>query len=271
MIKGNKTMLKDYVALTLQRLGVQVSRSPSSGFEYLLQKQRYRKHTVSLMGMPFEIADGHSFYYSHREIFIDEIYKFKCDSKQPTIIDCGSNYGVSILYFKQLYPGAKIVGVEADPCIYEILNNNIAKTNINSVTLLNKAVSNHIGSIEFFSEGADGGRVHKMDEPKNTSSVDTVALDDLIDGQVDFLKMDIEGSETDVLCASRKLNKVKQLFIEYHSFVDETQNLGDLLSCLAKNNFRYYIHTQFCSKKPLIDDQIQLGMDLQLNIFAKQL
>jgi hypothetical protein len=136
---------------------------------------------------------------------------------------------------------------------------------------LNKAVSNNIGSIEFFSEGADGGRVHKMDDPKNTSSVDTVLLDDLIDGQVDFLKMDIEGSETDVLCASRKLNKVKQLFIEYHSFVDETQNLGDLLSCLAKNNFRYYIHTQFCSKKPLVDDQIQLGMDLQLNIFAKQL
>ena len=88
---------------------------------------------------------------------------------------------------------------------------------------------------------------------------------------IDVLKMDIEGSETDVLCASRKLNKVKQLFIEYHSFVDETQNLGELLSCLAKNNFRYYIHTQFCSKKPLIDDKIQLGMDLQLNIFAKQL
>ena len=271
MENNNKTMLKDYVALTLQRLGVQVSRSPSSGFEYLLHQQRYRKHTVSLMGMPFEIADGHSFYYSHREIFIDEIYKFKCDSKQPNIIDCGSNYGVSILYFKKLYPGAKIVGVEADPCIYEILNKNIAKTNINSVTLLNKAVSNHIGSIEFFSEGADGGRVHKMDDPKNTSSVDTVLLDDLIDGQVDFLKMDIEGSETDVLCASRKLKKVKQLFIEYHSFVDETQNLGDLLSCLAKNNFRYYIHTQFCSKKPLVDDKIQLGMDLQLNIFAKQL
>jgi FkbM family methyltransferase len=270
MIDSNKKMLKDYVARTLQKLGVQVSRSPSSGFEYLLQKQRYRKHTVSLMGIPFEIADGHSFYYSHREIFIDEIYKFKCDSKQPTIIDCGSNYGVSILYFKQLYPSAKIVGVEADPRIYEMLNNNIARTNINSVTLLNKAVSNHIGSIEFFSEGADGGRVHKMDEPKNTSSVDTVALDDLIDGEVDFLKMDIEGSESDVLCASKKLNKVKQLFIEYHSFVDETQNLGDLLSCLAKNNFRYYIHTQFCSKNPLIDNQIQLGMDLQLNIFAKQ-
>lgn len=271
MIKSNKTKLKDYVALTLQKLGVQVSRSPSSGFEYLLQQQRYKKHTVNLMGLPFEIADGHSFYYSHREIFIDEIYKFKCDSKQPTIIDCGSNYGVAILYFKQLYPDAKIVGVEADPYIFEILNNNIAKTNINSVTLLNKAVSSHIGSIEFYSEGADGGRIHKMDQPKNTTSVDTVVLDDLIDDQVDFLKMDIEGSETDVLCGSKKLNKVKELFIEYHSFVDETQNLGDLLSCLAKNKFRYYIHTQFCSSKPLVEDKIQLGMDLQLNIFAKKL
>jgi len=211
MIKRNKTKLKEYVALTLQKLGLRVSRSPSSGFEYLLQQQRYKKHIVNLMGLPFEIADGHSFYYSHREIFIDEIYKFKCDSKQPTIIDCGSNYGVSILYFKQLYPDAKIVGVEGDPYIFEILNNNIAKTNINSVTLLNKAVSNHIGFIELYSEGADGGRLHKIDQPKNTIRVDTVVLDDLIDGQVDFLKMDIEDSETAVLCASKKVEQGKRI------------------------------------------------------------
>ena len=262
--------MKKHILLFLQKLGIKITKSPNSGFEYLLQKQRYKEHTVNLTGTPFEIADSHSFYFSHREIFINEIYKFKSDLKMPTIIDCGSNYGTSIIYFKQLYPDARILGVEADPYIFEILKSNIDKQSYKNITLLNKAISKQKGPIQFFSEGADGGRTHKMDEPRHIYEVDTIALDDLIEGQIDFLKMDIEGTETDALCNSRKLSNVKQLFIEYHSFVDEKQKLGDLLSCLSKNNFRYYVHTQFCSRKPLIEKETQSGMDLQLNIFAQR-
>ena len=109
-----------------------------------------------------------------------------------------------------------------------------------------------------------------MANPKNTYKVGTINLDDLINGDVDFLKMDIEGAETDVICNSIKLRKVKQMFIEYHSFQDDNQKLGMLLSSLSKNNFRYYIHTQFCSNKPFVENNTQLGMDLQLNIFAKR-
>ena len=105
----------------------------------------------------------------------------------------------------------------------------------------------------------------------HTYKVDTVLLDDLINGhEVDFLKMDIEGSESDVICHSNKLKKVNEMFIEYHSFVDCDQRLGDLLSCLTENGFRYYIHTQYCCKKPFMQVESQLGMDLQLNIFAKR-
>ena len=115
---------KNQIAILLQTLGLKISRLPNSGFENLLKKKRYKKHTINLTDMPFEIADGHSFYYSHREIFLDEIYRFQSDKKDPVIIDCGSNYGTSIVYFKQLYPDSKIIGVEADPNIFEILKNN---------------------------------------------------------------------------------------------------------------------------------------------------
>jgi hypothetical protein len=36
-----------------------------------------------------------------REIFVNGIYMFKCDTDKPTIIDCGSNIGMSILFFKR--------------------------------------------------------------------------------------------------------------------------------------------------------------------------
>jgi len=58
------------------------------------------------------------------------------------------------------------------------------------------------------------------------------------------------------------------LFIEYHSFTDGGQQLGELLSCLTSNNFRYYISTIFSSEKPFSEVKTQNGMDLQLNIFA---
>ena len=263
-------ILKEYISVLFQKLGIKIIESPSSGFEYLLKKDRYEEHTVKLTGVPFDISDGHSFYYSQKEIFIDDIYRFQSDKKDPLIIDCGSNYGTSIVYFKQLYADSAIIGVEADPYIFEILTNNIKQRSFSNITLINKAISEEKSPITFFSEGADGGRIHNMDNPKNSYNVETIALDELIDGEVDFLKMDIEGAETDVLCDSKKLDKVKQMFIEYHSFTDENQRLGDLLSCLSRNNFRYYIHTQFCSKNPLVHNESQLGMDLQLNIFVKR-
>jgi FkbM family methyltransferase len=253
----------------IRNMALKLSRLSFSGFEYLLLKKRYRKISVNLLGRPFEIADGVSFYWSHKEIFIDEIYKFRCDSDNPVILDCGSNYGTSILYFKSIYPNSTITGIEADPEIFKILKKNI-NNRYSDISLLNKAISNKKGPIKFYTEGADGGRAHKINDSSQTNIIDAISLDILIDKKIDFLKMDIEGAETDVLCDSKNLKNVQQLFIEYHSFVDERQKLGDLLTVLSKNDFRFYIHTQLCSKKPLLEDKTQLGMDLQLNIFAKR-
>ncbi len=143
---------------------------------------------------------------------------------------------------------------------------------LKNVTLLNKAVSNSNEPLSFFREGADGGRIYSLKESKEVIKVDSITLDNLLDQlvHVDFLKMDIEGSESDVIVSSENLGNVQQLFIEYHSFKDAEQTLGAMLEKLKESGFRYYIHTQFCSPKPLIVEELQLGMDLQLNIFAKR-
>jgi FkbM family methyltransferase len=261
---------RELIASILKKHGINVAFSQKSNYEYLLDKPRYNEYIVSLLGNEFVIADSLSFYYSHREIFIDEIYKFNSKHDDPVILDCGSNYGTSILYFKSIYPDAIITGVEADPDIYKVLSKNIDRRLFSNVKLINKALTNNKGPMIFFSEGADGGRIHVNADATNIFEIETIPLDDLIEGQVDYLKLDIEGAETDVILSSKKLSQIGQMFIEYHSFIEEKQKLGDLLTCLSENKFRYYIQTQFCSKKPLIDSKTQLGMDLQLNIFAKQ-
>ena len=252
----------------LHKFGYQVSRFEASPYENLKEAARYKNMSIKLLGKDFVIADAASFYWNYREIFIDNIYKFKTEKKDPVILDCGSNYGSSIVYFKEIYPGAKITGVEADPKIFELLSQNIKRQNLSGVHLINKAISNSNKDVLFYHEGADGGRISPIKTSKQSFRVPPIHLDELIDGPIDFLKMDIEGSETEVLCASRKLKDVSQLFIEYHSFVDSVQTLNLLLKKLSTTGFRYYIHTQFCSSRPLTEKVVQLGMDLQLNIFA---
>lgn len=55
------------------------------------------------------LPDAPSFVYQFKEIFFDEIYKFKTQKNNPIIIDCGANAGISILYFKKLYPNSEII------------------------------------------------------------------------------------------------------------------------------------------------------------------
>ena len=262
--------MKNFLILFLKNMGLALNKYPRSGFEYLLNKKRYEVQTVNLLGTPFDVSDAHSFYYSHREIFIDCIYKFNTKQKIPKIIDCGSNYGTSLVYFKSLYPRSEIIGIEPDPNIFTILEKNINIRKYNGVTLINKAVSSKKGKVKFFIEGADGGRIHSMSESKGSYEIETLRLDDVIDDEIDFLKMDIEGAETDTICGLKKINRIKEIFIEYHSFADKNQTLGKLLNFLKQSGFRYYIQTIFCSPRPLIEPELQLGMDLQLNIFAKR-
>lgn len=260
--------MKSTISKLLRRFGLKVARVEDSPYEHLLALPRYEETTVTLLGQPFRIADAASFYWSHREIFGAEIYRFPSATDAPVIVDCGANHGTSVVYFKQLYPAAKITAIEPDPRIFERLAWNIGQRGFAGVSLVNKAISNEAGPLKFFHEGADAGRVHFMDGAKATFEVEPVALDSLLGEPVDFLKMDIEGAETAAICASEKLGNVAQIFIEYHSFAGAPQTLDALLRKLADAGFRYYIQTQFCPARPLVAVECQLGMDLQLNIFA---
>ena len=107
-----------------------------------------------------------------------------------------------------------------------------------------------------------------MKNSKGFIDVETLKLDDIINDEVDFLKMDIEGAETDVLLSSKKLDQINQMFIEYHSFHDSDQKLSQLLEVLSQNRFRYYTQEIFCPNNPFLKTESFNRMDLQLNIFA---
>jgi len=239
--------------------------------EKIKMAPRYKHISTPILGKSLSLVDGQSFYYSYWEIFEQEIYCFSSHKKEPLIVDCGSNVGLSILYFKTIYPQSKIIGFEADPDVYPILESNLTRFGYDDVELHNKALWHEETTLDFAVEGADAGRVAKeqKDEFKRRVKVPAVCLSNYLSEPVDLLKLDIEGAETAVIkeCAGC-LHRVNNLFIEYHSFWQEPQTVDDILSILKDANFRVSIHSQFASPKPFVKQPLHLGMDLQLNIFA---
>lgn len=187
-------------------------------------------------------TDMLSLYIEYKDIFIREIYRPNTTKSAPIIIDGGSCIGISVLYFKLLYPNAKIICFEPDPEIYKILQQNITQNNIADTELVMSGLAETTGVAYFEPDGSDGGKI--VDANKSTQ-INVVKLSDYITTHVDFLKLNIEGKELPVLLEIESANKLKdidELVIEYHGWYNDTQKLGDILNLLARNGFRYMIH-----------------------------
>lgn len=236
----------------------------------LKEYPRYQKGITSLFKYPLKFVDSASLLFMYNELFKQEIYKFKTSKPNPYIIDAGANIGLSILYFKQLFPQSEIVAFEPDPELLAVLKENLTTFGYNDVQVISKALWDNETTLSFFQEGADGGRIATAIDKESMITLPTTKLRKYLEKPVDFLKIDIEGAEARVLkdCQDLLVN-VERLFVEYHSFIGQEQDLPLLLSVLKNSGFRLNINNPgLVSKQPLSGVNTYAGMDMQLNIFG---
>ncbi|MCC7145356.1 MAG: FkbM family methyltransferase [Phycisphaeraceae bacterium] len=245
------------------------TRQVDAEWERLRRMPRYTPTVTDVLGPPLELVDAASFLYMHQEILERQIYRFRCARPDPLIIDGGANIGLSIIYFKRLFPQARIIAFEPDPTLFATLTRNMAAFGHPDVRLLPLALWNQHTTLEFESEGADAGRMVAMQEGSRRLTVSAVPLGDYLCDPVDMLKLDIEGAETEVVmsCAAR-LAAVRHLFVEYHSFSSQPQTLHTLLDIFHRHGFRVHIQTPLVSPQPYWARREHLGMDMQLNLFG---
>ena len=154
---------------------------------------------------------------------------------------------------------------EPDEEIYGYLSRNLSRNNLlENVVLHNAAVWTHSKGVAFASDGADGGHVEECPGGRVVPSVD---LKEMLLGEkcVDLLKMDIEGAETVVIPTLKHvLNRVRNLFCEYHSWGTE-RTLGNILAILDEAGFRYRLLPVGGSATAPFEHH---GFPWQVNIFA---
>ena len=230
---------------------------------------RFTPCNTNIHGWDLMIPDSASFLSAFKEIFVQEIYAFKADISSPKILDLGANIGLSVLYFKRLYPKAEITAFEADPKIFQYLMKNVHGNGYTDVKLINKAAWHEDGIVKFCYEGADGGRVaYPGDE--DLVEIDAVDISEFLkDREFDFLKMDIEGAEEFVFPACKGyLPGMRFVFIEYHSKAGQSQSLDKIISIMTAASFRIHVHSVISSPSPFVELKVESGFDMQLNIFA---
>ena len=150
-----------------------------------------------------------------------------------TIVDIGANYGqYTVLFAAFAGPAGKVVAFEPDPSARVLLERNVRINGFGPrVTIEPLAVSDASGTHEFFAR--PGGAMSSLQRAGlgtnagaadvSRFQVDTVTLDDYLErhgpGDPDWLKIDAEGAEINILRgASRLMRGRTKIVCELHPY-----------------------------------------------------
>jgi FkbM family methyltransferase len=178
------------------------------------------------------------------DLFVKTTLKFEADHPAPRILDCGANIGLATLYFKKLYPRARVVAFEADPVIHAVLSKNLLRNGAADVETVNAALWTTTGEIEFWCEGADSGAVGRVSDLRRpTRLVPSLRLRDVLEKeQVDLLKLDIEGAEQAVLAdCEDAMGNVRAMCLDLHEFDPLRRSAPSVLGLLERAGFAYTV------------------------------
>ncbi|OGJ15743.1 MAG: hypothetical protein A2632_02195 [Candidatus Pacebacteria bacterium RIFCSPHIGHO2_01_FULL_46_16] len=175
--------------------------------------------------------NAEEFHELKREIFTTQVYYLELSNPAPHILDGGAHIGLSTLYFKQLYPLAKISAIEPLAENAFFLEKNIFENQLADVHTVHAALAEHAGTVHLYYDKSEAGwfstasvYAGAWNGAQTTTSrvVPTVSLSFFLEQEhFDLVKLDIEGAELGVLSAARTLLRAADNYlIEVHERKD---------------------------------------------------
>ena len=190
--------------------------------------------------------------------------------KGDVILECGGFHGcMTIALSKWIGKEGKIITFEANPKNAEILRQNVKLNNLSNVIVEEKAVGSYNGKIDAFK--AIGPRRHFLLRSKK---LDSVKLDNYIDYNPTFLKVDVEGYELEVLKGAQKiLNKSPKLAIEIH--YEQLHRYGasvsEILKLLDLRRYHCWVQWSEAEEPRVFDGKEQISAHVHLFAVPKHI
>lgn len=145
--------------------------------------------------------------------------KIKSLNLSGTFVDAGANIGNHTLFFSTECNADKIISIEMDKKIFEVLSTNVNENNLQNVTLINVGVGEQekFVSISDVNE-TNVGMTKVLDDGGDTK---IVTLDSILENEnnISLIKLDVEGYEKNAL-----LGLTKTLSLQSPILVTELEN-----------------------------------------------
>lgn len=154
--------------------------------------------------------------FANPQVFAKKYLKIE----DPVILDCGANDGRTAGYWKKCFPKSLILAVEADPQMAALLTQNTK--NEPAIRPFHLILSDIDGLVEFYpnipGKGTEQGSIYKQSKDKwywpsqvsrkpilvPSKKLDTFCKD-LNIAKIDFLFLDMQGGELQMLKASKTI------------------------------------------------------------------
>jgi FkbM family methyltransferase len=160
--------------------------------------------------------------FTFRQIFVNGEYEFDYNGLPTTIIDAGANIGLAAVFFINRFPGSKIICLEPEPENFALLQKNVQP--YPTITAVQSGLWDKTTNLQIIDSGLGhwGFTVEECANPE-VNSIRAISMSDLMNqfniNSLDIVKMDIEGSEKEVLESDNIndwLSRCNTLVIELH-------------------------------------------------------
>ncbi|HRP01542.1 MAG TPA: FkbM family methyltransferase [Candidatus Kapabacteria bacterium] len=210
--------------------------------------ERYKYGQKSKMDKILNVEKYYFIYDLMHEIYVkNDYFKFFNIKTDDVVLDAGANIGLfTVLAGKKLNNTGMVIAVEPDDNNFEMLQANIELNNLKNISPYKKGLWSKNTNLEFLIGNRPGE--HSLIDNEQSSGkkvvIECVSLDSLLDTfaipNFDFIKMDIEGAEIEVVLNSIKVlenTKTKWVIEALHS-VDGVPAFKKIIPFLQKNNFK---------------------------------
>lgn len=164
-----------------------------------------------------------------------------------TVFDCGAHHGMmTVLFSLMTGPTGRVMAWEALPENAEVIQRNVTLNRCLNVTVQPRALGARRSTLNYIRNSGNINLLQSDAGQQSSGILEVWPLDDGLEPgiKVDFLKLDVEGSELQVLIgASHVLAQRPIIDLELHNFIfsDRVATLNAIFGILGRSRYSYEV------------------------------